>query len=280
MMRGKDVPGMPPVPVLMYHQVLGDGELSAVVRHTNPAYTISRQRFAEQLAHLADSGFRTLTLEQLVSRRWEGERGVVITFDDGWADNYHQAFPLLRQRGMTATIFVVTGFVGTKGYLTWEEIREMAEAGMDIQSHTTSHRPLGMLTEAEIRHELEDSRNILEDRLGRQVRFVSMPQGVFTPAVLHFAQESGYLGVCTSEPGLRHMAIAPAVLKRINVSGAWDLATFSRIVDGDRSLLFFMVLNKMVKNFIKSLVGYGTYRKLYRLFYGINNSGAGDAINP
>lgn len=270
------VPCISSIPILMYHQVLADGVQATAVCHTNPAYTIARNRFAEQLAHLADSGFVTYSLEQLLRGETAKGQGVVITFDDGWADNYSQAFPLLRQRGMKATIFVVTGFIEQTGYLSWGQLRELAAEGIDIQSHTVSHRPLGKLPEAEIRQELEVSRTTLEKHLGKPVRFVSMPQGVFSPAVLRLAKEAGYFGICTSEPGVRHGGAILPSFRRINIDGSMDLARYSRITRMDPWNLTLMVLQKKMKNLLKAMIGYDTYRKLYRIRYLHGNNDLSD----
>ncbi|GLI39250.1 polysaccharide deacetylase family protein [Geobacter hydrogenophilus] len=266
-------------PVLMYHEVTAASEQDKAVRKTNPAYCVTLDAFRRQMEHLAAGGFRSLSLDDLMAGD-TGPSGVVITFDDGWDNNHGTAWPILTELGLTATIFVVSGFMGQPDYLTWEQVRELADAGISIQSHTVSHRPLGLLADGEIRTELEDSKKAIEDRIGRAVNHISMPQGVFDRRVIEMAAQAGYRSVSTSEPGVRHRGGNPAVLGRINVSGSYDLATFGRIVAGDRSVLLPMILNKKAKNFVKSLVGYGTYRKLYRFCYRIDDSGTGTTSNP
>ncbi len=265
-------------PVLMYHEVTAASEQDKTVRKTNPAYCVTADTFRGQMEHLASGGFRSLSLDDLLAGV-AGPKGVVITFDDGWDNNHSAAWPILAELGLTATIFVVSGFMGQPGYMTWEQVRELADAGISIQSHTVSHRPLGLLADGEIRAELEDSKRAIEDRIGRAVQHISMPQGVFDRRVIAMAAHAGYRSVSTSEPGVRHRGGNPAVLGRINVSGGYDLGTFGRIVAGDRSVLLPMILNKKAKNFVKGLVGYGTYRKLYRLCYRIDDSGTGNTSN-
>ncbi len=266
-------------PVLMYHEVTSASEQEKSVRKTNPAYCVTVDAFRRQMEHLAAGGFRSLSLDDLFAGA-AGPNGIVITFDDGWDNNYGAAWPILAEQGLTATVFVVSGFMGQPGYMTWAQVRELADAGISIQSHTVSHRPLGLLADGEIRVELEDSKKAIEDRIGRAVHHISMPQGVFDRRVIEMAAQTGYRSVSTSEPGVRHKAGNPAVLGRINISGGYNLDTFGRIVAGDRSVLLPMILNKKAKNFFKSLVGYGTYRKLYRLCYRIDDSGTGNISNP
>lgn len=258
------------IPVLMYHEVTSAGELNKAVRKTNPAYCVTGDSFYRQMEHLSSVGFRSLTLDELLDKDEYG-KGVVITFDDGWDNNHSVAWPILAGLELSATIFLVSGFIGQPGYLSWEQVREMAEGGISIQSHTVSHRPLGLLADDEIKRELENSKKTIEDRIGRVVHHISMPQGVFDSRVINLAARVGYRSVSTSEPGLRHRAGNPAVISRINVSAKYDLATFSRIITGDRSALLPMILNKKVKNLVKGVVGYGTYRKIYRFCYRIND---------
>lgn len=255
----------------MYHEVTAASEQDKAVRKTNPAYCVTADVFRRQMEYLADGGFRPLSLDDLLAGN-AGPKGVAITFDDGWDNNYGAAWPIMAKLGLTATVFVVSGFMGQEGYMTWAQVRELSDAGISIQSHTASHRPLGLLADGEIRAELEESKKAIEDRIGRAVSHISMPQGVFDRRVIEMAAQAGYRSVSTSEPGIRHKAGNPAVLGRINISGGYDLATFSRIIAGDRSVLLPMILNKKAKNFVKSFVGYGTYRKLYRLCYRIDDS--------
>jgi len=262
---------LPRIPVLMYHEVTGAGELDKAVRKTNPAYCVTEGLFRQQMEHLTTDGLRSLTLDELLAGNADG-KGVVITFDDGWENNHSVAWPILAGLGITATIFLVSGFMGQPGYLNWEQVRELADAGISIQSHTVSHRPLGLLNDGEIKRELEHSKKTIEDRIGRVVHHISMPQGVFDRRVIDLAARAGYLSVSTSEPGLRHTVGNPAIICRINVSAKYDLATFSRIIAGDRSVLLPMILNKKAKNIVKGLVGYGSYRRIYRLCYRINDA--------
>jgi hypothetical protein len=99
-----------------------------------------------------------------------------------------------------------------------------------------------------------------------------MPQGVFDSRVIDLASRIGYRSVSTSEPGVRHRAGTLALLSRINVSAKYDLATFRRIIAGDRSVLLPMIMNKKAKNLVKSLVGYDSYRNLYRFCYRIDDT--------
>ncbi len=257
----------------MYHQVVEDGERNRKARRTNPAYTVTIDRFREQMGWLAENGYRSLTLDDVLAPGCPLEKGVVITFDDGWADNFSHALPILGEFGLGATVFVVTGFVGTTGYLDWERLREMSGCGISLQSHTVSHRPLEELGDDEVAEELGASKKALEDRLGTAVDFVSMPQGSWNRRILGAARAAGYRGVCTSEPGFGHSLGTPAVFSRINVADSIPISFFARIARMDRSFILPVLAATKFKRAVRSLVGYRMYRLLYRLRYRINEEG-------
>jgi peptidoglycan/xylan/chitin deacetylase (PgdA/CDA1 family) len=125
----------------------------------------------------------------------------LITFDDGYEDNYTVGYPLLRQEGLTATIFVATDYVGgwsdfnqhlRRRMLSWEQLTELTEAGFEMGSHTCSHRGLDTLSPQEIRRELADSKKCLEDHLGREVMSVAYPFGAWNERIVGLAREVGY----------------------------------------------------------------------------------------
>src|SRR4030042_3567421 len=195
------------------------------------------------------------------------QKSLIITFDDGWADNYTNVFPTLKEYSLTATIFVITGFVGKENYMDWKQLREMSEAGISIQSHTVSHKPLAQLSKAEVGYELQTSKKTIEDVLGKQVNFLSLPHGVFNNKVLKMAQEAGYQAVCTSAQGYSHEYRNLPVMKRINISDQFQVDTFEKILERNESAIFPMLLSKKVKNMAKRLIGQEKYRKLSQLRY-------------
>ena len=195
------------------------------------------------------------------------EKSLVITFDDGWADNYTNMFPILKEYDLTATIFVITGFIGQSNYMDWNQLREMSEAGISIQSHTASHKPLAQLSKAEIEYEIETSKKTIEDALGEKVSFLSLPHGVFNDKVLKIAQDAGYQAVCTSDPGYSHEYKNLPVMKRINISDQFQMGTFNKILEKNEAVIFPMLLSKKVKNMAKKVVGYDLYRRFYNRRY-------------
>jgi peptidoglycan/xylan/chitin deacetylase (PgdA/CDA1 family) len=105
------------------------------------------------------------------------QRRVAVTFDDGTRGQFDHAVPALRARGMTATFYVTTDWVGTPGFMTWDELRSLVGWGMSVQSHTRTHPFLSELDEARLRAELVDSRTTLDRELGQNTSEIAFPGG-------------------------------------------------------------------------------------------------------
>jgi peptidoglycan/xylan/chitin deacetylase (PgdA/CDA1 family) len=254
----------------MYHSVSEISERNGKIRSTNPAYSLTVNHFREQMKCLYNGGYKTINLNQLLDiNALVPEKSLVITFDDGWADNYRNVLPTLKEYDLTATIFVITGSVGQSNYMGWTQLREMSKAGFSIQSHTVSHKPLAGLNDDQLIHELTSSKKTIEDHIGTPVNFLSLPHGVFDRQVLATAQKVGYQAVCISEPGFAHEYSSPAVFRRINVSDYYTLGTFEKIIEKNRMTILPLILAKRLKNLLKRAIGTGNYRKLYDLRYTV-----------
>jgi len=165
----------PGVPVLNYHQV--------EQKNGNPL-TLWPDQFEAQMAYLADEGYTTITIDEMMDALENGtplpEKPVIITFDDGYADNYEYAYPILKKYGFKATIFLIYDFTNTyPNYLTWEQINEMKESGLiHFESHTMTHANLAELNSAdELRHEIADSHDLLSEKLGYDMHYIAYPGG-------------------------------------------------------------------------------------------------------
>ena len=184
-------------PILMYHHV----ELS----DHDEADKVNPEVFDRQMSAIKEFGYKTLSMEEYMALRLAGKKvprkDIVITFDDGYEDNYTQAFPILKKYGHTATIFLHVEKIGTPGYLTWEEIKEMQQHGIFFGSHSLTHPHLPSFSEKEQRWELSESKRILEEKLGHSIEFVAYPAGAFNEATKRAAKDAGYKAGLTTNRG-------------------------------------------------------------------------------
>ncbi len=185
------------IPVLNYHKVDN-------VRHS---LSIAPREFEKQMAYLAENGYHTITPDQLISYIKQGsslpEKPIMITFDDGYADNYTNAYPILMKYGFTATIFVVTNLVGQDPrFMTWDQAREMEQNGITFGSHTANHRPLTNLPLPQVAAELTESFAKMEKELGQPPRFFAYPTGTHNPQVEEAVYNAGYQAAFSIRYGL------------------------------------------------------------------------------
>lgn len=209
----------PAATILCYHVV----ESPADTR-----FGITRETFHQHLDYLDDAGYNVVYLADLydyVSGKRESlpENPVVITIDDGWACTYDIFYKEMQRRGMPFTAFIYPNFInGSRFALTWEEIREMSDNGVDIQSHTLSHGYLTerMQTERDdygrwLQDELLRSKKILEEKTGKPVRFLAYPYGEYDTAVTRATERAGYDAGLTCNFGRNERGIDPFRLRRV-----------------------------------------------------------------
>jgi len=207
------------VPVLMYHHIDANSATSRL--------SVSPESFARQLRFLSEHQYRVMPLseyaELLRSGRKHPKRTVVMTFDDGYADNYTAAFPLLKKYEFPGTVFVVVDWIGSPGMLTWPQMREMVAGGLiDIGSHSLTHCDLAQAQPEELRRQLVESKQILETGLQDSVDFLCYPCGFFTQAVLETVKAAGYKGACATHPGKEISLQNEYAMRRIRISGSAD----------------------------------------------------------
>ena len=159
---------------------------------------------------------------------------IVTTFDDGTSDFLRAALPVLRKLGLPATLFVSPGRIGESGYLTWAELREITEQGVDVGSHGLDHQSLARLPIARARGQIIDSKRILEDRLGKPITAIAYPYGTrsdFNNAVKEEIRTAGYLCACTSINGINLPVPDFMELRRTKIEQD-DMELFEGIVQG------------------------------------------------
>ena len=227
-----------------------------------------RPQVPEHIAALTGAGRRIATV-----RDWmEGEvrasvsprPWIVLTFDDGDVSNHEQALPILEEAGCAATFFVTVGRIGKPGFLSWGQIRSMHRAGMEIGSHTMTHRAPMLLSDTDLRYEVAESRKRLETELGVEVVSISSPTGFFNPRIRVIAREEGYRALCFG-----HIAVAgpegdPFALPRVAIKHSITSRQFERVTAPSRVHLAQLRARQMVRNGLKKLLGVDTYLRWRR----------------
>jgi len=229
----KPITGTATVPVLMYHHIAVAGADADAIRRD---LSVPPEAFAAQLSYLASNGYHPVSLSDLLDHLNTGRplppKPIVLTFDDGYVDNYTAAFPALQRHGFKGTFFLITDFAGHGEYMSWDQAREMSAAGMHMESHTLDHPDLSMLPSDRLSRELVESRRALEAQLGTPVRYLSYPAGRYSPSVVRAAQQAGYLGAVTTAYGDVHKPGQPFEIARIRIRGADTLEVFAQKVHG------------------------------------------------
>ena len=199
--------------VLNYHKV----------DNMNISLSVLPEDFDEQMSYLKKHDYHTITPAELYDSL-EGnaelpENPVLITFDDGYRDNYDNAYPILQKYGFKGTIFVITSFLGKyPNYITWDQAREMEEDGtISIQSHTVDHKSMTDLSDEQLRTELVDSKKQAERELGHPVDFMAYPTGTYNLHIAELVKEAGYKAAFTIKYGNVDKASNIFALERVPI---------------------------------------------------------------
>ena len=226
------------VPILMYHAVAADpGEATR-------ALSVTPEAFAAQMAVLADRGLTPVTTADLAAHWRSGRplpaRPVLVTFDDGYEGVHRHALPVLAEHGFPATLFVSTGWLrgpydtggGLDTMLDWDQVRELAAAGVQIGGHSHSHPQLDRLDEDRLRSELILCKEIVSDQLGSVPASFAYPYGYSSRRVRRAVRETGYAQALAVGNGLARRAQGPYALRRVTVRRSTSAAEFERLVEG------------------------------------------------
>lgn len=201
--------------VLEYHHVCDD------VEDEGWAYTVPVADFKEQLDYLQAQGYTTISMQDFV-RAKKGkqelpEKPVILTFDDGYEDNYTVLLPMMEERGMKATVYMVTNSIGRKGYLSWNQLRDMQNRGIELGSHTANHQPLTSLERDKQAEEMKLSKLLMEWNGLKTIFTFSYPNGAYDEGMPELLKENEYLTAVTGDGGLNTFKTNPYLLQRTNI---------------------------------------------------------------
>jgi peptidoglycan/xylan/chitin deacetylase (PgdA/CDA1 family) len=242
------VPDTAGVKVLVYHRV--DRHPGRKLR----AWGMTPEAFLAQMSSIAEGGYEVLSLEEVLQvvrgERPSSRKAVALTFDDGYQDLLEHAVPVLRRFGFPATFFLVSERVGgTNSWddrhgdppsrlMGWNDAAALAAQGMEIGSHSRTHPFLTNLSESEMDREIRGSKEVIEDRLGRPVRFFSYPHGLHDERCRRLVASAGYSGACSTRFGVNGVHTDPFQLRRSEITfydTAWSFSFKARTGFGVRA---------------------------------------------
>lgn len=237
--------------ILMYHMVCEP------TNKLEARFACPPARFSRHMQKLISDGFLPISLNQALERAFFQEeipdKSVVITLDDGYEDNYTNAFPILEEYSIPASIFLTTGYLNGHNdwmdhsdcpkhpIMNWDQIKEMSRHGINFGAHTVTHPRLTELENHRVRSEIEDSKKEIEDKLGETCDHFAYPYGLFNDKISRIVKETGFSLACSTKSGFNNRSRDRFSLHRIEVYGDdswWRLKQKLTFGTNDSNLLF------------------------------------------
>ncbi len=209
------------IPILMYHSI-----------STNPQNNlcVSEEQFNAEMEWLHSQNYYTLSMDEYCEALLNGasipEKSVLITFDDGYLDNYKAGWPILKKYDFVGTFFIITSTVDTSSGMTMDQLKELVKGGNSIGSHTVNHHDLAKLSDAQQEKELSESKKFLEDKLGVSVKSICYPSGKYNESTKRILPTLGYKVAVTTKGGDACLSDGQFALCRIRIFGGMSLAGF------------------------------------------------------
>jgi peptidoglycan/xylan/chitin deacetylase (PgdA/CDA1 family) len=246
----------------MYHELARPGRPTCEDGPGYLRYVVAEEEFRQHLAALKAAGVAGVSVGRALDEEADERAArVCVTFDDGCETDLLFAAPLLEEFGGGATFYVVAGFVGRRGYLAPAQVRELAGRGFEVGSHSLTHRFLNGLGDKEVRRELSESKERLEQWSGRAVEHFSCPGGRWDARVAAAAREAGYRTVATSRVGANGPGSDLFRLARVAVRRGADEREVVRAARGEGLLA--QRARAAALDFAKSVLGDAVYHKLH-----------------
>ncbi len=217
-------------PILMYHS-LAESEGNSL--------KVPPAEFKEHLEWLKQNNYYTLTPEEaylvLTENKKPAEKIVWITLDDGYLNNYTDAFPIFKELRMNGTINYITSKIDSSSYFNLDQMNEMKQSDyINIESHTIAHLDLNTLEDSQITSELNDSKNWLDKELKQDTSLLCYPAGRYDDRVKKIAESTGYKMAVTTEPGYAKKSDGLFSLKRVRIAPGYDGESFGQFLVGSK----------------------------------------------
>jgi len=215
--------------VFMYHGITSPSMPSLQGREIGAElYDVTLDNFKAQMQWLKAQGCKPQLLED-INAQSPGKK-VILTFDDGEMNNFQLAFPVLKELGWKAYFFIIVKRIGKNGYMGWDELKKLAQAGMVIGSHGLSHEILTNLLDSQIEEELRASKKYLENNLGFTIYTLSIPRGFCNDKIIETAYQLGFSSpVFVSE---KPVHLKSPCLGRVAVKANWSLKRYEVALKG------------------------------------------------
>jgi peptidoglycan/xylan/chitin deacetylase (PgdA/CDA1 family) len=220
---------------LMYHELELPGRKLCQSEPGYVRYILPLETFRQQLAWLKASGWRGLNVGEALRNLADtnpAPPSVCITFDDGCETDLIAAAPVLREFGFNATFYLTAGFLGTPGYLSPRQVRDLDAQGFQIGCHSMTHLYLSDLTEAELRREVVDAKLQIENILGHSIEHFSCPGGRYDQRTLQMARTAGFATIANSRFHANSAATSPFELGRVAMLRDLTLEKFRNTCQG------------------------------------------------
>lgn len=212
------------LPILMYHSISEGNGLRVPI-----------EEFRAQMAWLRENGYYTLSPEEaylvLTENRMPSEKCVWLTFDDGYTDNYTEAFPILKENDMKATVFMIGKSIDKGHHLTEDQMLVMSRNGISIESHTINHLELNRMTAVQQEAEMVQSKELFDRMLDQDTTVLSYPVGRYNEESLALSEEAGYKMAVTTEPGGASRDQGMHALHRVRISPGLSVDGFASLVE-------------------------------------------------
>lgn len=212
------------LPILMYHSISEGNRLR-----------VPREEFRSQMAWLRENGYYTLSPEEaflvLTENRMPSEKCVWLTFDDGYTDNFTEAFPIIKENDMKATVFMIGKSIDKGHHLTENQMMEMSRNGISIESHTINHLELNRMTAEQQEAEMVQSKELFDRILDQDTTVLSYPVGRYNEETLRLSEEAGYKMAVTTEPGGASREQGMYALHRVRISPGLSVEGFASLIE-------------------------------------------------
>jgi len=209
------------VPILMYHHIQPQ---SIAAQKWQTALNVDTTVFESQMAYLINSGYQTISLDQLVQaleNQQKLNKVAVLTFDDGYRDFYTYAFTIFKKYNLRANLFISTGLVENEDYLTWDQLKEMYSSGLvSAYNHTWSHANLALASQVKMGSEIQTAQRQLADNLGTSPKIFAYPYGQINQNIINYLSQNGFLAAVSTIQGKNQRKSNIFSLQRIRIGNS------------------------------------------------------------